>query len=128
MLDTLLLAASPWVNPASPPEDAPSIAVSVRLAARIAYPAYAFGTSAMTETPRYAGALAMGSRLAIGARVSLASLNLATPEGMLIAQAAKEFGFFIVDRGGEGISVRVQRKPVGKPSRTLRKWNYGLQQ
>jgi hypothetical protein len=94
----------------------------------VAYPAYAFDRGAMTETPRYAGTLPMGSRLAMSATAQPDALGLQTPEGKVIARAAKEFGFFVVDRGGEGISLRVLRNPSGRPNKTLRNWNWGLDQ
>ena len=68
------------------------------LAARIAYPAYAFDRDAMTAIPPYGGAIPMGSRLALPPSVPVSSLGLYTAEGIAIATAAKTYGFIVVDR------------------------------
>jgi hypothetical protein len=51
----------------------------------------------------------MGTRLAIPADTTFDSLNLKTSSGRTIAQAAYRYGFIIVDRGGEGITMRIRR-------------------
>jgi len=91
------------------------------------YPAYAFDRGALTERQRYAGTLAMGSRLGLPASVDTAPLDLRTAEGRTIARAAREHGFIVVDRGGEGIALRVLRNPA-EPNARLRHWNAPLQQ
>lgn len=85
------------------------------LSPQIAYPAFAFDRNALTETPPYSGSLPMGTRLAIPADTALDSLLLKTSAGRAIAVAAHRYGFIIVDRGGEGFTLRVRRnspKPV----------------
>ena len=94
----------------------------------VAYPAFAFDRGAMTESPPYSGSLPMGSRLALAADANVDALGLQTNQGRVIAKAAKRYGFVVVDRGGEGISLRVLRNPSSTPSTVLRTWNYSLQQ
>lgn len=97
------------------------------LAAKIAYPAYAFDRDATTSNPPYsAGVLPMGGRLALPPSVSNASLGLTTPEGLAIANAARRFGFIIVDRGGGGVTLLVDPKG-SNPDSALHSWNWGLQ-
>ncbi|SFK14653.1 hypothetical protein [Methylocapsa palsarum] len=96
------------------------------LAAQIAYPAYAFDRDAMRSNPPYSGVLPMGSRLALPPSVTNASLRLSTPEGVAIANAARRFGFIIIDRGGGGVTLCVNPKGAALNS-TLHAWNWGLQ-
>jgi hypothetical protein len=96
------------------------------LAPLIAYPAYAFDRNALTEAHPYAGALPMGAHLALSPDIDIASLHLATAEGRAIAQAAQTFGFIIVDRGGEGFTLRI-RHNSDQPLATLRNWSQPLQ-
>jgi hypothetical protein len=79
------------------------------LSPQIAYPAFAFDRNALTESPPYSGSLPMGTRLAIPADTALDSLKLKTSSGRTIAAAAHRYGFIIVDRGGEGITMRIRR-------------------
>jgi hypothetical protein len=86
-----------------------SITVPARLLApQIAYPAFALDRDAMTNAAPYSGALPMGSRLALPASIEVGDLRLVTDAGRAIAAAAKAYGFLIVDRGGEGITIRVR--------------------
>ena len=88
-----------------------AIAVTVPaslLAPRIAYPAAAFDRDALTNPEPYAGTLPMGARLALPAKFDLAALRLQTATGRTIAAAAASYGFIVVDRGGEGVTLRVQ--------------------
>jgi hypothetical protein len=96
------------------------------LTARIVYPAYAFDRDATRSDPPYSGVLPMGSRLALPPSVSIASLKLSTREGVAIANAARRFGFIVVDRGGSGVTLSVN--PNGSsPDPVLHSWNWGLQ-
>jgi len=98
-----------------------AITVPARLLAPAAvYPAFAFDRGALTETPRYAGSWPMGTRLALPPEDRPSSLRLATPEGAAIAEAARRHGFIVVDRGGEGISIRVRRNPARPNPRLVR--------
>jgi len=88
-----------------------AIAVTVPaslLAPRIAYPAAAFDRDALTNPEPYAGTLPMGARLALPAKFDLTALRLQTAAGRTIAAAAASYGFIVVDRGGEGVTLRVQ--------------------
>jgi hypothetical protein len=92
----------------------------------IVAPAYAFDRNAMTETPPYSGGLPMGSRVALPRSFLFA--NLRTEEGKVIARAAMERGFIVVDRGGQGITIRTLRNETKAKQRpALRKWNQALQ-
>ena len=62
------------------------------------WPAYAFDRNS-----NYSGSIAMGSLLAIPAGVDISKLGL-SPQGMVIARAAQDYGVYVVDRGGGGIS------------------------
>lgn len=83
------------------------------LAPKFTYPAYAFDRDALTNPAPYSGSLPMGTRLALPAGVKLGDLKLSTKAGKQIAIAAQQYGFLIVDRGGEGITIRV--RPAAKP-------------
>jgi hypothetical protein len=78
------------------------------LTPRIAYPAYAFDRDAMSNGNPYSGNLPMGARLALPAGMSISQLQLTTKAGLAIATAAQKYGFLIVDRGGEGITLRIR--------------------
>jgi hypothetical protein len=92
----------------------------------VAYPAFAFDRDAMTATPPYGGPVPMGGRIALPHSVNLNTLGLRTRPGQVIAEAAQRHGFIVVDRGGEGISLRVRRNPE-TPSALLHQWNPALQ-
>jgi len=66
------------------------------LAPRAVWPAYAFDMN-----DRYEGAVPMGALLAIPPDVHLDALGLSA-KGKIIAQAAQEYGVYVVDRGGDG--------------------------
>jgi hypothetical protein len=96
-------------------EHAMSITVPPKLLLpKIAYPAYAFDRDALTNATPYSGSLPMGSRLALPFDLKISDLHLTTMAGRAIAAAALKYGFFIVDRGGEGITIRV--RPSVSPS------------
>jgi hypothetical protein len=96
------------------------------LAAQIVSPAHAFDRDAAQSKPPYSGAIPMGGRLALPQSIYIASLNLQTPEGLVIAAAAQRYGFIIMDRGGDGITLRVQpNASVRDPA--LHSWNSPLQ-
>ena len=62
------------------------------------WPAAAFDRSS-----NYAGILPMGTLLAIPSTVDIGKLGL-SPQGLVIARAAQDFGVYLVDRGGGGLS------------------------
>lgn len=84
------------------------------LAPRFAYPAYAFDRDALTNDIPYSGDLPMGARLALPPGLRIEQLGLLTTPGKVIAAAASKHGFIIVDRGGDGITIRV--RPTGNPT------------
>jgi hypothetical protein len=86
-----------------------SITVPAKLLApQIVYPAFALDRDALTNKVPYSGDLPMGSRLVLPASTEMGDLKLVTDAGRAIAAAAKAYGFLIVDRGGEGITIRVR--------------------
>lgn len=86
------------------------------LQARVVYPAFAFDRDAASGIPAYAGIIPMGGRLALPPAARIGDLGLRTAEGMAIAEAACRHGFIVVDRGGEGITLRM-RAPDGPMDR-----------
>ncbi len=92
----------------------------------IEYPAFAFDRDALTGNPAYAGKLPMGARLALPRVTDLASLHLSTEVGAIFAASARTYGFIVVDRGGEGLSMRVRRNPA-TPNSSLHSGNRWLQ-
>lgn len=62
------------------------------------WPAAAFDRSS-----NYAGTLPMGSLLAIPASVDVTTLGL-SPQGLVIAHAAQDYGVYVVDSGGGGFT------------------------
>jgi hypothetical protein len=48
----------------------------------------------------YSGAIPMGSYFAIPPDVNLATLGLNTPEGLILAKAAQDYGVYVTDRSG----------------------------
>ncbi|MFZ1429557.1 MAG: hypothetical protein WAS21_22635 [Geminicoccaceae bacterium] len=79
------------------------------LSTRYVYPAVAFDRGALTEEVPYAGTLPMGGRLIIPANVDIGRLGLSSQLGHIIASAAQDYGFIIADRGGNGITIAVER-------------------
>ncbi|MEI8207706.1 MAG: hypothetical protein WCG16_00775 [Methylococcales bacterium] len=67
------------------------------------WPAYAFDRN----YSNYSGSLPMGSLLAIPANVDITKLGL-SPQGLIIAHAAQDYGVYIVDQGGGGITFLAQ--------------------
>ncbi len=63
------------------------------------WPAYAFDRNA-----GYSGTLPMGALLAIPPAVDIRQLGLSR-QGEVIARAAQDFGVYVVDRGGAGITI-----------------------
>jgi hypothetical protein len=91
-------------------DHAMAITIPARLLApRAVYPAFAFDRDALTGTPPYSGTIPMGGLLALPPDLNLATLRISTMEGRRIAQAAQNYGLIVVDRGGEGITLRVRR-------------------
>jgi hypothetical protein len=67
---------------------------------------------AFDSNPNYSGTLPMGSHLALPANADLDSLGLQTNIGHMMAEAAQQYGIFVVDRGGSGITVATQFDPA----------------
>jgi hypothetical protein len=72
------------------------------LTEQIAWPAYAFDTN-----DHYTGTIPMGSLLAIPPTVNINSLGLST-QGKVIAHAAQDYGMYVMDTGGGGITVQAE--------------------
>jgi hypothetical protein len=70
------------------------------------WPAYAFDRDS-----GYSGTLPMGALLAIPPRVDIGRLGL-SPPGRAIARAAQDYGVYVVDRGGEGLTILAE---LGNP-------------
>jgi hypothetical protein len=87
-----------------------------------AYPAYAWDRS-----PGYTGTIPMGSRLALPMDYPLNGLP---PEGIVLAQAAQRYGVILVDRGGSGFSILLERSTPGAipplPDWHALTWVHGL--
>jgi len=67
--------------------------------------AFTSPAAAFDSNPNYSGTLPMGAHLALPANIDLSSLGLKTPFGMELAEAAQQYGMYVVDRGGSGISM-----------------------
>lgn len=68
----------------------------------------------------------MGGRFALPPSLRISSLGLKSPEGMSIAKAAQKYGFIVTDRGGGGITLKVQPNSNITVPR-LHSWNSELQ-
>lgn len=63
------------------------------------WPAWAFDRDS-----GYSGTLPMGALLAIPPRIDIERLGL-SPSGLVIARAAQDYGIYVVDRGGDGLTI-----------------------
>lgn len=81
------------------------------LKADFVYPAYAFDRDALIGPQPYDGEIPMGARLALPANLKVSALNLKTEFGHTVATAGQRYGFIIVDRGGEGITIDDEARP-----------------
>lgn len=91
------------------------LAPAALLTTAFTYPAVAFDRGALTETPPYSGTLAMGAKLAIPLSRNLNDLGLETEMGRILARAAQTYGMIVVDRGGDGVTVCVERAAASHP-------------
>lgn len=71
----------------------------------ISWPAYTFDTN---DGYGPDGTVPMGSLLAIPADVDIDDLGLETPEGRALARAAQDYGAFVMDRGGGGVTIQLE--------------------
>lgn len=78
------------------------------------YPAMAFDM-----TDRYSGTVPMGSLLAIPPSVDIAALKL-SPGAEVIALAAQRYGIYIVDRGGEGLTLKADQNAADATTPQIR--------
>lgn len=74
---------------------------------KVVWPAYAFDTN--DHYLNCKDCLPMGSLLAIPREVNLESLGLSCA-GLVVARAARDFGVYVVDTGGEGVTFQVEFK------------------
>lgn len=72
------------------------------LTPQIVWPAYAFDMH-----DEYSGTIPMGSLLAIPPTVDIKSLGL-SEIGEIIAAAAQDHGLYVMDRGGDGITIQAE--------------------
>jgi hypothetical protein len=86
-------------------------AISIKLPGSLLAPAYVYPAAAFDRNPQtsaeepYSGSVPMGGRLAIPRSVDLSMLGLTTNVGRMIARAVQTYGFIVVDRGGEGVTI-----------------------
>ena len=85
---------------------------------------YWWPATAMDRNPSdYTGSLAMGALLAIPSSVDVNSIGLSTEEGKTVAQAARDYGMYVVDRSGSnGFVLCTELNVSDVPS-----WNYDLE-
>ena len=76
---------------------------AVRVAADLLMRKAVWPAAAFDRDSNYSGLLPMGSLLAIPASIDISTLGL-SPQGLVIAKAAQDYGVYVVDRGGAGIS------------------------
>lgn len=72
------------------------------LKAESVWPAYSYDTN-----NNYSGTLPMGALLAIPPSVNIANLGLSA-KGLVVARAAQDYGIYVGDRGGAGISIQAE--------------------
>jgi hypothetical protein len=90
-------------------------ALVVSLPASMLRAAFTYPALAIDSNPNYTGTVPMGSRLAIPPSVDIDGLELRTDLGRMVARAAQDYGLYVGDRGGEGVSVGAQYEPNGGP-------------
>lgn len=70
----------------------------------------------------YSGTIPMGARLAIRREVDLSKAGLSS-KGLVIARALQKYGMYLVDRGGEGMTLQAELGyAAADPSRQYREW------
>ncbi len=70
----------------------------------------------------YSGSIPMGARLAIRRDVDLSKAGLSA-KGQVIAQALQNYGMYLVDRGGEGMTIQAELGyAAADPTRQYREW------
>lgn len=65
----------------------------------------------------YSGSIPMGARLAIPPTVDLTRVGLSA-KGLTLARALQQFGMFVVDRGGEGMTIDAELGDAEANSKT----------
>jgi hypothetical protein len=78
-------------------------ALAAQVPAGLLKKAFVWPAAAFDRDANYSGSLPMGALLAIPPKVDLDTLGLST-YGKVIARAAQDYGVYVVDRGGAGIS------------------------
>ena len=66
--------------------------------------AYRWPAYTIDRNSGYTGTLPMGSLLAIPGSVNVAQLGL-SPRGLVLARALQDYGAYVVDRGGNGLTI-----------------------
>jgi hypothetical protein len=100
-------------------------ALAINVPASMLTAAYTGPALAFDSNPNYTGTLPMGSQLAVPDSINLGSLGLQTDLGKMIATAAQEYGVYVVDRGGSGITVATEYAPGNN---TLSQYSWPVQQ
>lgn len=100
-------------------------ALAINVPAAMLKTAFTGPALAFDSQPNYTGKYAMGTHFALPANLDLGSLGLDTHLGQMIADAAQQYGFYIVDRGGDGITVATQYAPS---SAELADYDWGTHQ
>ena len=78
-------------------------ALAAQAPASLLEKAYVWPAAAFDRDSHYSGMLPMGALLAIPPSVDIARLGL-SPRGTVLARAAQDYGVYVVDRGGEGLT------------------------
>ena len=66
--------------------------------------AYTWPASSFDRDADYGGTVPMGTLLAIPASVDITRLGL-SPRGLVLARAMQDYGVYLVDRGGDGLTL-----------------------
>lgn len=86
-------------------------ALALMVPASLLAPAFVGPALAFDSDPNYSGSLPMGARLALPRDLDPGRLGVRSRLGRLIAEAARTYGMFVVDRGGEGVSIVTEHAP-----------------
>lgn len=73
--------------------------------------AFVWPALAFDSRPNYTGTVPMGGRLALPPDIQVPNMRLKTDFGRMVARAAQDYGMYVVDRGGSGITVLTQHEP-----------------
>jgi hypothetical protein len=86
-------------------------ALAVQVPPQVLTRAYVWPAYAFDRDSHYSGSLPMGALMAIPPRVDIGRLGLSA-RGIVLARAAQDYGVYVVDRGGGGITFLAE---LGNP-------------